>query len=150
MRPKLDDEVNLDDALPPLPSGVTIVDMFADVLGYLLRCTKEYIEQSHASGGLLWSTLEKHTHLVLTHPNGWGGLEQNQLKKAAIKAGFFPNLDAADTQLSFVTEGETGLHYCNYSGLSKDAFKVATLCFSLWCPDPWVIGWQGGDNSRRR
>ncbi|KAM6502892.1 hypothetical protein JOM56_002869 [Amanita muscaria] len=123
LRPKLDDEEDVKDALEPLPPGVTIVDMFADLLRYLYRCTKEYIEQSHAAGDLLWSSLEKKTHFVLTHPNGWGGFEQAQMRRAAINAGLIDDHHVSERRLSFVTEGEASLNYCISSGLSEDAFK---------------------------
>ena len=116
----------MEDAIPPLPAGVTVIDIFADLLRYLYRCTKEYIEQSHASGDILWQTVEKQTHFVLTHPNGWEGYEQTQMKHAVAKAGLVDSIDTADVQISFVTEGEASLNYCICSGLSKDAFKVCT------------------------
>ncbi|KIL64021.1 hypothetical protein M378DRAFT_163735 [Amanita muscaria Koide BX008] len=123
LRPKLDDEEDVKNALDPLPPGVAIVDMFADILRYLYRCTKEYIEQTHASGDLVWSSLEKETHFVLTHPNGWGGFEQAQMRRAAINAGLIDDHHASEGRLSFATEGEASLNYCISSELSKDAFK---------------------------
>ncbi|KAF8632440.1 hypothetical protein AX15_001882 [Amanita polypyramis BW_CC] len=123
LRPKLNDTVSVANAIPPLPAGVTVIDIFADLLRYLYRCTKDYIEQSHASGEVVWRSVEKQTHFVLTHPNGWGGYEQWQMKRAVVKAGLVASMDAADEQVSFVTEGEASLNYCICSGLSKDAFK---------------------------
>lgn len=108
----------------PLPEGIPVVNIFADLLRYLYRCTKEYFEQSQASGDTLWVSLQKDTHFVLTHPNGWGGFQQSQMKEAALGAGLVPDMDTANTNISFVTEGEASLNYCVYNGLSKDAFKV--------------------------
>ncbi|KAM6495193.1 hypothetical protein JOM56_009816 [Amanita muscaria] len=123
LHPKLDDEEDVKNALSSLPPGVAIFDMFADILRYLYRCTKVYIEQTLASGDLVWSSLEKETHFVLTHPHGWGGFEQAQMRRAAINAGLIDDLHASDGRLSFVTKGEASLHYCISSGLSKDVFK---------------------------
>ncbi|KAF8345176.1 hypothetical protein F5887DRAFT_218796 [Amanita rubescens] len=107
----------------PLPEGIPVVNIFADLLRYLYRCTKEYFEQSHTSGDTLWVSLQKDVHFVLTHPNGWGGFQQSQMKEAALKAGLVPDMDTANTNISFVTEGEASLNYCICNGLSKDAFK---------------------------
>ena len=108
----------------PLPAGIPVVNIFADLLRYLYRCTKEYFEQSHTSGDTLWVSLQKDVHFVLTHPNGWGGFQQGQMKEAALKAGLVPDMDTANANISFVTEGEASLNYCICNGLSKDAFKV--------------------------
>lgn len=108
----------------PLPKSLTVIDIFADLLRYLYRCTEDYFKQSYASGELLWVSLQNRTHFVLTHPNGWGGFQQNQMKEAAVKAGLVPDMDNANANISFVTEGEASLNYCICSGLSKEAFKV--------------------------
>jgi hypothetical protein len=122
----------------PLPNGLTVIDVFADLLRYLYRCTEDYLKQSHASGELLWTSLQKRTHFVLTHPNGWGGPQQNQLKEAAVKAGLVPDMDVANVIVSFVTEGEASLNYCICSGLSKEAFKVRPL-LCVACSAPIII-----------
>lgn len=111
-------------AANPLPRSLTVIDIFADLLRYLYRCTEDYFKQSYASGELLWVSLRNRTHFVLTHPNGWGGFQQNQMKEAAIKAGLVHDMDHANANISFVTEGEASLNYCICSGLSKEAFKV--------------------------
>ncbi|KAF8632437.1 hypothetical protein AX15_001880 [Amanita polypyramis BW_CC] len=123
LRPKENGTAYVTDAIPPLPRGVTAVDIFADLMRYLYRCTKEYVEQSHASGDILWASLDGKKHFVLSHPNGWGGLEQSQMREAAIRAGLVSSMDMAEERISFVTEGEASLNYCIYNGLSKDAFK---------------------------
>src|SRR6266550_34195 len=114
----------VNNVIAPLPEGVTVVDTFADLLRYLYRCTKTYFEDSHASGDSLWASLEKNTDFVLTYPNDWGRFQQDKLKRAAVKAGLVPNMRAASSQISFVTEGEAVLNYCIWSGLSSEALKV--------------------------
>ncbi|PFH47372.1 hypothetical protein AMATHDRAFT_6813 [Amanita thiersii Skay4041] len=120
LRPK---DLNMEGAIPPLPTNKTAIDIFADFLRYLHTCTKIYIEDSHAAGQDLWSSLENQTHYVLTHPNGWLGLQQSQMKQAAIKAGLVSNAYEADSRISFLTEGEASLNYCVCNGISTEAFK---------------------------
>ncbi|KAF8627755.1 hypothetical protein AX17_006121 [Amanita inopinata Kibby_2008] len=123
LRPNPHDTAYIDEVISPLPGVLTVVDVLSDFLRYLYQCTKTYIEESHASGAMLWSSLEKQVHFVLTHPNGWGGFQQSQMKEAAIKAGLVATMEAAGNQISFVTEGEASLNYCVCNGISKEAFK---------------------------
>jgi hypothetical protein len=114
----------VNNAIAPLPEGVTVVDIFADLLRYLYRCTKMYFEESHASEDSLWASLEKSSDFVLTYPNDWGGFQRKQLKRAAVKAGLVSDMRTASSRISFVTEGEAVLDYCIWSGLSSEALKV--------------------------
>ncbi|KAK2462921.1 hypothetical protein APHAL10511_005119 [Amanita phalloides] len=119
LRPKTDGPAFISDMIPPLPKGVTVVEIFADMLRYLHCCTKEYIEQTHATGEMLWKSLQHQTHFVLTLPNRWADFQQqSQMKQAAINAGLISDMEA--TNISFVTEGEATL---SYSALSDGAFK---------------------------
>ncbi|KAF8329634.1 hypothetical protein F5887DRAFT_114819 [Amanita rubescens] len=113
----------VNNAIAPLPDGVTAVDIFADLLRYLYRCTKMYFEESHASGDSSWASLEKSSDFVLTYPNDWGRFQRNQLKRAAVKAGLVSDMRTASSRISFVTEGEAVLDYCIWSGLSSEALK---------------------------
>ncbi|KAF8333720.1 hypothetical protein F5887DRAFT_993201 [Amanita rubescens] len=49
---------------------------------------------------------------VLSHPNGWEGKQQSQMRRAAIDAGLVANMSEALTRIDFVTEGEASLHFC--------------------------------------
>ena len=49
---------------------------------------------------------------VLSHPNGWEGKQQSQMRRAAIGAGLVANMSEALTRIDFVTEGEASLHFC--------------------------------------
>ena len=55
---------------------------------------------------------------VLTHPNGWGGPQQAQMREAAILAGIVPDTDKGLARITFVTEGEASLLFCLSNGLS--------------------------------
>jgi hypothetical protein len=50
-------------------------------------------------------------YFVLSHPNGWEGKEQSQMRKAAIQAGLVPDNPSGHSKISFVTEGEASLHF---------------------------------------
>ncbi|PPQ85044.1 hypothetical protein CVT25_010255 [Psilocybe cyanescens] len=51
-------------AIPPLPKGKTVIDVFADFLRY-------------PNGADMWQNLETRTDFVLTHPNSWEGTQQS-------------------------------------------------------------------------
>ncbi|TFK71046.1 hypothetical protein BDN72DRAFT_877354 [Pluteus cervinus] len=108
---------------PPLPLGLTVVDVFADFLRYLLDCTRVFIQESGPSGTLLWSSIESSIEFVISHPNGWGGVQQGQLRQAAIQAQLIPNTDAGAQRVRFVTEGEASLHSCITRDLTTEAMK---------------------------
>lgn len=110
--------------IPPLPPNKTITDVFADFMKYLLQCAKLYITRSHPSGESFWPSVERDIIYILTHPNGWGGAQQTQMRTAAIKAGLVANESAGQERIHFVTEGEASLHFCIHNGLSSYASEV--------------------------
>lgn len=107
------------DEVPPLPPNKTVVDVFADFMKYLLDCAKAYISQTH--GEKVWTSLENDIMYVLTHPNGWGGPQQGQMRQAAVKAGWIPDTEHGAARVSFVTEGEASLHFCLSNGLGENS-----------------------------
>ncbi|KAF8989888.1 hypothetical protein BDQ17DRAFT_1547414 [Cyathus striatus] len=111
--------------IPPLPTNLnkTIIEIFADFMKYLYQCTGDYIKETHGNGGSLWSSVENRIHFVLSHPNGWEGPQQNQMRRAAVLAGLVPDMTAAQDRISFVTEGEASLHFCIQNGLSTEALN---------------------------
>ncbi|KAK7032184.1 hypothetical protein VNI00_013358 [Paramarasmius palmivorus] len=121
MRPKhlATSRVN-DSDIPPLPLNKTVIDVFADFLRYLHACAIDYIKKS--KDPQFWSSVEENIDYVLTHPNGWEGLQQSQMRQAAIQAGFITAHDP-ESRLQFVTEGEASLHYC----INKGAMNEATM-----------------------
>jgi len=125
MRPKLGNS-SLSADLPPLPKNKSVVDLFGDFMQYLYSCAKTYIQDTHPSGNELWASLEQQIEYVLTHPNGWGGAQQDQMRKAAIIAGLVPETDAGRSRVHFVTEGEASLHFCIQSGLTTQALEVSS------------------------
>ncbi|KAG6852315.1 hypothetical protein C0991_000971, partial [Blastosporella zonata] len=95
--------------IPPLPPNKTIVDVFADFLAYLYNSVLAYLTETHYNGPNL-SQYEQ--EFVITHPNGWEGAQQYQLRRAAVLGGLIPDTDTARSRIHFVTEGEAGLNFC--------------------------------------
>lgn len=109
--------------IPPLPESKNAVEVFADFLEYLFQCSRTYIEEVHAMGDNWWGSMEDTIEFVLSHPNGWEGAQQEQMRRAAVLAGLVPNNEAGHARVSFVTEGEASLHFCIQSGLPAGVMK---------------------------
>jgi hypothetical protein len=103
--------------IPPLPLNKTVVEVFADFLAYLLKCASRYIQDTHANGANLLASVKDQIHFVLSHPNGWEGAQQAEMRKAAVLAKLIPDTTAGHARLSFVTEGEASLHFAVQNGL---------------------------------
>jgi hypothetical protein len=117
-------------SLPSLPPNKSPVDVFADFLAYLFRCTRAFIEDTHAAGPALWAQVTTTGHgiqFVLSHPNGWEGAQQSKMRRAAVRAGLIPDTDHGRAQIKFVTEGEASLHACVLNGLANDVLSVGDL-----------------------
>ncbi|PCH36691.1 hypothetical protein WOLCODRAFT_146366 [Wolfiporia cocos MD-104 SS10] len=104
--------------VPPLPSGKTVEDVFADFLRYLYSCARDYIIETRASGKILWNSLGSRIEFVLSHPNGWGGNQQTKMRRAVVKGGLIPDSSTGHARIHFVSEGEASLYYCINSGLA--------------------------------
>ncbi|KAF9526171.1 hypothetical protein CPB83DRAFT_896323 [Crepidotus variabilis] len=122
LRSKFGNSKNLVEDIPPLPPGKTVVEVIADFLAYLLECTATYIQDTHPNGKTLWQDFLSATHsptgasndgidFVLSHPNGWEGKEQAQMRDAAVKAQLISDNAEGQDRISFVTEGEATLHF---------------------------------------
>ena len=124
LRPKNMPSSEVTDAdLPPLPFGKTAVEVLADFMRYLFECTRSYIEEVHANGPELWSSLEDKIDFVLSHPNGWEGPQQAQIRRAAVLAGLVGSGPQEQSRIQLVTEGEASLHFCLNSNLATSAFQ---------------------------
>lgn len=113
-----------DQDIPALPENKTAVQVLADFMRYLHQCAKKYIEDSQANGADMLRSVEHTTEFVLSHPNGWEGPQQTQIRNAAIMAGLVPDTPEGQSRIYLVTEGEASLHYCLGSGLAADGFQV--------------------------
>lgn len=110
-----------DDDLPPIPFGKSAVDVLADFMRYLFYCTQKYIEDSH--GINLWKSVENHIEYVLTHPNGWEGPQQKQIRRAATLAGLVSGSPEGQDRVHLLTEGEASLHFCVSNILASEAMS---------------------------
>ncbi|PPQ99003.1 hypothetical protein CVT24_003485 [Panaeolus cyanescens] len=123
MRPKVASTAHLTTMIPPLPPGKTAMQVFADFLRYLQKCAQTYIEERHADGEKTWRALKPDARYVLTHPNGWEGTQQSEMRQAAVSAGLIPDDANGHSRLSFLTEGEASLHFCIQSDLTAKMVK---------------------------
>ena len=113
--------------LPPLPPDLTAVDVLADFLGYLFACTRRYICETHSSGESLWESVQDQIVFVLSHPNGWEGLQQSKMRRAAVAAGLVPDTSEGRSRVRFVTEGEASLNFCVNGGLATNTIEVSAV-----------------------
>ncbi|KAJ3522826.1 hypothetical protein NMY22_g11715 [Coprinellus aureogranulatus] len=71
--------------------------------------------------------VESNVEFILSHPNGWGGPQQVQMRQAAVLAGLVPDTDEGSSRITFVTEGEASLHFCVQSRLTVASVDAGTL-----------------------
>ncbi|PCH36693.1 hypothetical protein WOLCODRAFT_82535 [Wolfiporia cocos MD-104 SS10] len=109
--------------IPQLPHGKTAVQVLSDLLGYLYRCAKCFIVESHANGSSLWTSVEDRIDFVLSHPNDWEGSQQQHMRRAATMAGLVPDTLMGQSRIHFVKEGEASLYYCVSQGLVESSIK---------------------------
>lgn len=69
-----------------LPAEKNAVEVLADYFEYLFRYSREFIESSLPTGTGLWASLRDGIGFVLLHPNRWEGLQQSQMRRAAVLA----------------------------------------------------------------
>ncbi|KAL1693048.1 hypothetical protein GGG16DRAFT_123573 [Schizophyllum commune] len=109
--------------LPPLPLGRSIHDVFTDFLKHLFACLQSFIQDGNPAGEALWSQLAQTAEFTLTHPNGWGGPQQQEMRQMAVDAGLVMDAAEARKRIHFVTEGEAGLHFCGHHGLAMESMQ---------------------------
>lgn len=107
-------ELNRSD-FPPLPPGKTVVEVFADFLHYLFDCARKFIIMTIEADGeenLIWDTVKDNIDFILGHPNGWEGLQQEKMRKAAASGGLISDDAEGHARVHFVSEGEASLQFC--------------------------------------
>jgi molecular chaperone DnaK (HSP70) len=121
LRPRALKSSQVDDSdIPQLPQNKSAVEVLGDFLKYLFECARTYIQDTHVSGKNLWNSIKNDIDFVLTHPNGWEGAQQSQIRRAAVLAGLIPDNQHGQSRVQFVTEGEASLHFCLGCGLTPD------------------------------
>ncbi|KAN0081574.1 hypothetical protein V8E55_009198 [Tylopilus felleus] len=90
---------------------------------YLFSCACNYIIESHASGDSMWRSLENNIEFILTHPNGWEGFQQQEIRHAVKIAGLIPGKKQHAGRIHLLTEGEASLHFCVTNMLASDSLS---------------------------
>ncbi|KAG1864473.1 hypothetical protein C8R48DRAFT_601941 [Suillus tomentosus] len=119
-----------DDDIRPLPRGKNVVEVLGDFMQYLFRCARSYIEENYPNGSALWRSLENRIEFVFTHPNGWEGPQQTQIRVAAVLGGLIPSTEDGMARVHLLTEGQASLHYCVNNILDPDALSKAPILAS--------------------
>ncbi|EIW80581.1 hypothetical protein CONPUDRAFT_56886 [Coniophora puteana RWD-64-598 SS2] len=128
MRPKHLAAAHISDSdIPPLPQELTSTRVLADFMAYLFRCAQTYIEEAHVSGRSLFASSGRKIDFVLSHPNGWEGPQQSQIRQAAVLAGLIPDTPEGQARVRLVTEGEASLHFCISNMLASDSFSRVVI-----------------------
>lgn len=123
LRPKRLQSSHVSDSdLPPLPLNKTAVEVLSDFMRYLFHCAQIYIIDTHSE--TLWDSVASNIDFVLTHPNGWEGAQQSDIRRAAVLAGLVPDTLQGHSCMQLLTEGEASLHFCISKGLACDDNKV--------------------------
>ena len=107
-----------------MPWKKTIIDVYADFMGYLFDSAKELFKASEPNGEIRWKSISNSVELVLTHPNGWGGPQQVKMRNAAVKAGIVPNTRVGYNSVHFVSEGEASFNFCAAQSYAGKNMKV--------------------------
>jgi len=105
-----------------LPKGKTIIDVFGDFMRYLFDSTQALFKSSEPN--VKWDSIST-IELVLTHPNGWKGPQQGQLRTAAVKAGLIEDTPAEHARIHFVSEGEASFSFCATNTQAGENLKVS-------------------------
>jgi hypothetical protein len=96
--------------IPLLPAGITVEQVYADLMNYLMENTQRFFENVTSNGAEIWARLRDNIVIVLATPNGWDIREQATLRKAAIIASLVTEENAGQL-LQFVSESEASVHY---------------------------------------
>lgn len=110
--------------LESLPPNSTLITVFADFMRYLLHCTEKFFEESSPTGSTQWDNLIDDAHFIISHPNGWEGVQQARLRKAAVIGKLVPDTLEGRSRIHFVTEGEASLHFCLNEKVIEEGSEV--------------------------
>ncbi|KAJ2917958.1 hypothetical protein MD484_g2425, partial [Candolleomyces efflorescens] len=124
IRPKAAVADSVTAVLPPLPPGKNVVQVLADFLQYFRNCAMIYIKGAHPNGEDLWRSVSSDIEYVISHPNGWEGYQQSQIRRAVVLAGLIPDSPDGNSRVTFVTEGEASLHFAIDYGFPATSMKA--------------------------
>ena len=92
-----------------------------------MSCAESFIAESHPNGQSMWDSCRDTMDFVLSHPNGWDGLQQGRMREASTKAGIVGHTALDNKRIQFVTEGEASLHFCVDGGFTSGAIKASPV-----------------------
>ena len=124
LRPKTEASEDAANKISPLPPNKGVTEVLGDFLKYLFECASSYIQETHNNGSDIWAFVKKDIDYVFPHPNGWEGIQQTQMRHAALQAGLIPDTTEGHARISFVTEGEAILYFSIENALPCGAMKV--------------------------
>ncbi|KZT65648.1 hypothetical protein DAEQUDRAFT_731208 [Daedalea quercina L-15889] len=119
--------------LPPINVDKSVTEILADYLAYIFKCAKDFISDTNPIGRQILSSANTPIDFVLSHPNGWSGPQQNNMRRAAILARLIPDNDEGISRLQFVTEGEASLQFCIATGLGNDVIREGNYVTIIDC-----------------
>ena len=120
-----------------LPKGKTIIDVFTDFMRYLYDSTEALFKSSEPN--IQWDSISI-IELILTHPNGWKGPQQSQLRTAAVKAGLIQDTPAEHARVHFVSEGEASFNFCATNTQAGENLQVCRVVSShSWFFDTFAV-----------
>ncbi|KZP28413.1 hypothetical protein FIBSPDRAFT_1039543 [Athelia psychrophila] len=99
-----------DSDLPALPPNKTAVEVLSDFMKYLLHCAQKYITDTYSE--IWWNSVANNIDFVLTHPNGWEGTQQSEIRRAAVLAGLVSDTLQGQSRIQLLTDAKASLHYC--------------------------------------
>lgn len=97
------------DLVPAIPNGLTLLQVYADFLTYLVAQTRRHLSDELRSDP--WLSLGDRIEILLTHPNRWGNFEQQFLEAAVVRANIFPP-ESVLARLKFAEESEAAASFC--------------------------------------
>ena len=112
------------DTLPDDPSPTKVM---GDFLRYLYTEALNYIKIHHTDGREIIDKVGDNKSFILSLPNGWTGLPQQRMRKAAVVGGLVKNDNEARIKIKFVSEGEASALSCLANGLCPHNLKVCLL-----------------------
>jgi hypothetical protein len=97
-----------------------------------VRFREGFHPRTRTYGEELWESLGRNIDLILSHPNGWEGREQEFLRKSVVQASVFTEEEAL-SHVYFVTEGEATFNFCVANTRSGDLLEVFVFTFIPEC-----------------
>ena len=97
----------------------------------MFECARTYISEFEANGESLWTSVKDTIEFVLSHPNGWEGAQQAQMREAAVYAGLVPEASIGEERPHFINEGEASINYCVHLSSVNNRIKVRHVLSSF-------------------